>query len=53
MRIAKQAVLMGIIICIILMLIAATGIIPAIIGALFQEVIDVVSILYALRALRD
>ncbi|GBG96903.1 heavy metal translocating P-type ATPase [Lactococcus termiticola] len=52
MKIARQAVLIGIIICIILMLIAVTGLIPAIIGALFQEVIDVVSILYALRALR-
>lgn len=52
LTIAKQAVLIGIIICVILMLIAATGIIPAIIGALFQEVIDVVSILYALRALK-
>lgn len=49
---AKQSVLIGIIICVILMLIAATGLIPAIIGALFQEVIDVVSILYALRALK-
>lgn len=52
MKIARQAVLIGIIICTILMLIAVTGFIPAIIGALFQEVIDVVSILYALRALR-
>ncbi|MFC4651700.1 heavy metal translocating P-type ATPase [Lactococcus nasutitermitis] len=52
MRIARQAVLIGIIICILLMIIAATGLIPAIIGAVFQEVIDVVSILYALRALR-
>lgn len=52
LNIAKQSVLIGIIICVILMLIAATGLIPAIIGALFQEVIDVVSILYALRALK-
>lgn len=52
MRIAKQAVLIGIIICIILMLIAATGLIPATIGALFQEVVDTFSIFYALRALR-
>ncbi|WP_285016167.1 heavy metal translocating P-type ATPase [Lactococcus garvieae] len=52
LTIAKQAVLIGIIICVILMLIAATGLIPAIVGALFQEVIDVVSILYALRALK-
>lgn len=52
MKIAKQAVMIGIVICIILMFIAATGLIPAVIGAIFQEVIDVVSILYALRALR-
>ncbi|WP_270745128.1 heavy metal translocating P-type ATPase [Lactococcus petauri] len=52
LTIAKQSVLIGIIICVILMLIAATGLIPAIIGALFQEVIDVISILYALRALK-
>ena len=52
LTIAKQSVLIGIIICVILMLIAATGLIPAIIGALFQEIIDVVSILYALRALK-
>lgn len=52
LNIAKQSVLIGIIICVILMLIAATGLIPAIIGALFQEVVDVVSILYALRALK-
>ncbi|WP_081165792.1 heavy metal translocating P-type ATPase [Lactococcus garvieae] len=52
LTIAKQSVLIGIIICVVLMLIAATGLIPAIIGALFQEVIDVVSILYALRALK-
>ncbi|GAB2025181.1 heavy metal translocating P-type ATPase [Lactovum odontotermitis] len=52
MAIAKQAVLIGIFICVILMLIAATGLIPATIGALFQEVVDTVSIFYALRALR-
>lgn len=34
------------------MFVAALGVIPAVIGALFQEIIDVVSILYALRALR-
>lgn len=35
------------------MLIATTGIIPAIIGAVFQEVVDTVTILYALRARSD
>lgn len=49
-RVARQAVLIGIFICTALMLIAAFGIIPAFIGAMFQEVIDTVSILWALRA---
>lgn len=49
-RVARQAVLIGIFICTALMLIAAFGIIPAFIGAMFQEVIDTVSILWALKA---
>ncbi|MDB1561325.1 heavy metal translocating P-type ATPase [Pediococcus pentosaceus] len=49
-RVARQAVLIGIFICTALMLIAAFGIIPAFIGAMFQEVVDTVSILWALRA---
>ena len=53
MKVAKEAVLIGIFISIALMLIASTGILPAIIGALLQEVIDTVSILYALKALKD
>ncbi|AQW21069.1 cadmium-translocating P-type ATPase [Lentilactobacillus curieae] len=53
MGVAKNAVLIGIAICIILMLIASTGVIPAIIGALFQEVVDTVTILWALRARID
>ncbi|WP_278319967.1 heavy metal translocating P-type ATPase [Latilactobacillus sakei] len=53
MRVARQSVLIGIFICIGLMLIASTGVVPALIGALFQEVIDTVSILYALRARND
>ena len=50
MVIAKESVLIGIAICTILMVIAAFGFIPTIIGALFQEVVDTVTILYALRA---
>ncbi len=50
LRIAKQAVLIGIAICTILMLIASTGVIPAFVGAMLQEVIDTVSILWALKA---
>lgn len=50
MRIAKEAVWIGIGICTALMLIAAFGVIPVIIGALLQEVVDTITILYALRA---
>lgn len=53
MRIARQSVLIGIVICVVLMLIASTGIIPALLGAALQEVIDTVSILSALRARKD
>ena len=53
MRVARQSVLIGIFICIGLMLIASTGVVPALIGALFQEVVDTVSIFYALRARND
>ncbi|WP_432739662.1 heavy metal translocating P-type ATPase [Ligilactobacillus agilis] len=50
MRIARQSVLIGIFICLGLMLIASSGLIPAFIGAMFQEVVDTVSILWALKA---
>ena len=50
MKIARQSVLIGIIICTVLELICATGIIPVIAGALLQELIDTTSILWALRA---
>lgn len=50
LKIARQAVLIGIAICTLLMLIATTGIIPAFVGAMLQEVIDTVSILWALKA---
>lgn len=53
MRIARQSVLIGLIICIVLMLIASTGVIPALLGAALQEVVDTVSILSALRARSD
>ena len=51
-KVAKQAVLIGIAICTLLMLVASTGVIPAFVGAMLQEVIDTVSILWALRARR-
>lgn len=50
MKIAKHDVLTGIVILVVLMLIASTGVIPALIGALFQEIVDMVTILLALRA---
>ncbi|AMV61319.1 cobalt ABC transporter ATP-binding protein [Pediococcus damnosus LMG 28219] len=53
MKIAKQSVLIGIFICIGLMLVASTGVIPALVGALFQEVVDTVTILWALLAHRS
>ena len=53
MKVARQSVLIGIAICTILMLIDSFGVIPEIIGALFQEVVDTVTILWALRARID
>lgn len=50
-KIAKQASLTGISLCLILMVIAMFGVIPSFFGALLQELIDVISILYALRVL--
>lgn len=50
LKIGKQAVLIGITTCIILMIVAAFGVLPAIIGAICQEGIDLISILWALRA---
>ena len=50
--IAWQSVLAGMILCLGLELIAVFGIIPAAIGALLQEVVDVVAITNALRALK-
>ncbi|MDB1104065.1 heavy metal translocating P-type ATPase [Lentilactobacillus parabuchneri] len=50
MNVARQSVLIGIAICTILILIASFGVIPAIIGAMLQEVVDTVTILWALRA---
>lgn len=51
LRVALSAIWIGIILSIGLMLIAATGAIPAMAGALTQEFVDLAAILYALRAL--
>lgn len=53
MVVAKQSVLIGIIISCVLMVIASFGIIPTLLGAALQEVIDTVAILSALRARND
>ena len=50
-RIALQSIWIGIIVSVALMLVAAFGAIPATIGALLQEVVDLVTILAALRAI--
>lgn len=50
LAIAKHAVLIGIFVCVALMLLASTGVVPTIIGALLQEVVDTVCILWGLRA---
>jgi len=49
-RVALQSVWWGIALCIVLMIIAAFGVIPALIGAVLQELIDVTVIFNALRA---
>ena len=52
LQVAKQSIWVGIALSLVLMLIAATGAIPALVGALFQELVDVVAILNALRAMK-
>ena len=51
LNVALTAIWLGVILSVALMLIATTGVIPAIAGALAQEVLDLIAILYALRAL--
>lgn len=52
LRIAVQSIWLGIVFSVVLMLVAATGVLPAVAGALSQEVVDLVAILSALRALK-
>ncbi|WP_394163460.1 heavy metal translocating P-type ATPase [Galactobacter valiniphilus] len=52
LRVALTSIWIGIVLSVGLMLIAATGAIPAVAGALTQELVDLAAILYALRALR-
>jgi heavy metal translocating P-type ATPase len=51
-QVALQSIWLGIALSVALMLVAATGVIPAIFGALSQEAVDLLAILNALRALR-
>ncbi|PMC50288.1 heavy metal translocating P-type ATPase [Gardnerella vaginalis] len=51
-RVMIQAVMLGIGLAVISMIAAAFGLIPAVLGAMMQEMIDVVSILWALTALK-
>lgn len=51
-RVALTSIWIGILLSVGLMLIAATGAIPAMVGALTQEFVDLAAILYALRALK-
>lgn len=51
MRVALTAIWIGVGLSIALMIIAMTGAIPAVGGALIQELVDLTTILYALRAL--
>jgi P-type E1-E2 ATPase len=49
--VALTAIWCGIILSIALMVVAMSGVIPAVAGALTQEVVDLITILYALRSL--
>jgi heavy metal translocating P-type ATPase len=53
MRIATQSIWLGIGLSLTLMVVATTGVIPAVVGALAQELIDVITILNGLRATRN
>ncbi|MBO0594927.1 cadmium-translocating P-type ATPase [Nesterenkonia sp. E16_7] len=52
MRIAWQAIWIGVGMSVVLMVIAAAGLLPAIVGAWLQEVVDLACILWALLAMR-
>ncbi|WP_353807294.1 heavy metal translocating P-type ATPase [Agromyces sp. SYSU T00194] len=50
-RIALQSIWIGIAVSVALMVVATFGVIPATVGALLQEVVDLITILAALRAI--
>ncbi len=49
-HIATQSIFIGIAISVMLMIVASTGVLPAVVGAGLQEVVDVIVIINALRA---
>jgi cation transport ATPase len=51
MRVALESIWLGIGLSLLLMVVAVFGVLPAIVGAGLQEVVDLVAILGALRAL--
>jgi cation transport ATPase len=51
-RMALQSIWLGIVASVLLMLVASFGVIPAVVGALLQEAVDLATILAALRASR-
>jgi P-type E1-E2 ATPase len=51
-RIALQSIWLGIALSIVLMVIASFGVIPATLGAAIQEIVDLATILNALRAIK-
>lgn len=50
-RIALQSIWLGVIVSVGLMLVAAFGFLPALLGAWLQEIVDLIAILGALRAI--
>lgn len=52
LQVALTAIWIGIGLSLVLMVVAMSGIIPAVVGAVTQEFVDLATILYALRALR-
>lgn len=52
MTVALQAIGIGVGLSVVLMLIGATGVMPAVVGAFMQEVVDLACILWALLAAR-
>ncbi|MCL2785424.1 MAG: HAD-IC family P-type ATPase, partial [Propionibacteriaceae bacterium] len=50
-NVALQSIWIGIIVSVGLMLVATTGVLPAVAGAWLQEVVDIIAILWALRAM--